>query len=113
MFVGRNGQAYSKIAVKCKEYGDAYLRGFVGYWNENWKEGMIVGAVVEKNGEFLNLKKPDPIAELEEKLTKRIEALEQALFQGQGTPEDEPSGHVEDVNGELMSAREKKADLPF
>lgn len=114
LLVTKDGRAYSKIAVKTKEYGDKFISGFSSYWNKDWVEGQVVGAVVEPNGDFLNLKKPDPIAELEEKLTKRILVLEQALFQDHHPQsDDEPSGHVEDINGELMSAREKKENLPF
>jgi len=31
----------------------------------------------------------------------------------QSRSEDEDSGHVDDVNGQLMAVREKKSDLPF
>ena len=85
----KDGRAYSRIGIQTKEYGDKWISGFVGYWNENWVEGQIVGAVVEPNGDFLNLKKPDPVAELEE----RVKALEAIVYQSRvetrpATPEE-------------------------
>ena len=73
----KDGRAYSRIGIQTKEYGDKWISGFVSYWNENWVEGQIVGAVVEPNGDFLNLKKPDQVAELEE----RVKALEAIVYQ--------------------------------
>lgn len=79
----KDGRPYTKIAVKCKEYGDQYVSGFSAYWNENWQEGQTVQAVVETNNGYLNLKKPDPIAELADKvatLESRIATLEKGSF---------------------------------
>jgi len=97
LLVTKDGRAYSKIAVKTKEFGDKFISGFSSYWNENWVEGQIVGAVVEENGDFLNLKKPDPVAELADQvklLEQRIATLEQGLFKPQG--DHSVKGHVED-----------------
>ena len=47
-FVSKEGRPYSKIAVKCVEYGDHYLNGFSGYWNQDWIEGQVVGVDIEE-----------------------------------------------------------------
>ena len=95
----KDGRAYSKLAIKTKEYGDKWISGFLGYWNENWVEGQIVGAVVEPNGDFLNLKKPEPVAELEARV-KELEknmAIMMNMPQNDGGRGDyEEHGHVED-----------------
>lgn len=74
----KDGRAYEKIAIKTKEYGDKWLSGFGSNWNGSWKEGDIIQVDVEANGEYLNIKKPDPIAALE----KRVELLEREVFNG-------------------------------
>lgn len=80
-FMGKNGP-YSKIAIKTTEYGpDKYVTGFVGAWNANWRVGDVVDCDIEENGDFLNMKRPDPLAEL----TKRVEEIEKFL-QGRTTP---------------------------
>lgn len=86
----KDGRAYTKLSIKAKEYGDKWLSGFGGFWNEDWAEGMVVGATVEKNGEFLNVRKPDPIKELENRVSKLEEIV--SKFQG----EKEIGGHIED-----------------
>lgn len=84
----KDGRAYTKLSVKTKEYGDKWISGFSNFWNEDWEEGMVVGATVEQNGEYLNLKKPDPIKALEDRVTK----LEELVMGG----DKEEGGHVED-----------------
>lgn len=75
-FMGKNGP-YSKIAIKTQEYGpDKYVTGFVGAWNANWRVGDVVDCDIEENGDFLNMKRPDPLAALE----KRVKLLELAVF---------------------------------
>ena len=88
----KDGRAYSKLAIKTQEYGDRWISGFLSFWNENWVEGQIVGAVVEPNGDFLNLKKPDPVAELAE----RVKELEKNMAILMNMPQGEQEGHVED-----------------
>ena len=91
----KDGRAYSKLAIKTKEYGDKWISGFLSFWNEHWVEGQVVGAVVEPNGDFLNLKKPDPVAELEE----RVKILEQQMSTVLNLPQGHnEESHVEDKN---------------
>src|SRR3990167_4688334 len=90
----KDGRAYSKLAIKTKEYGDKWVSGFLGYWNENWVEGQIVGAVVEPNGDFLNLKKPDPVAELAERVKELEKNMAILMNMPQGHNEEED--HIED-----------------
>ena len=97
LLVTKDGRAYSKLAIKTQEYGDKWISGFLSYWNKDWIEGQVVGAVVEPNGDFLNLKKPDPVAEL----TERLAELEKNMAMVMNLPqshEDEGEGHVEDKN---------------
>lgn len=86
----KDGRPYRKISIKTKEYGDKWITGFESYWNEDWVEGLAVMVDVEQNGDFLNMKKIDPIKLLEERVLK----LEQMMAQNQG--EEEVGGHVED-----------------
>lgn len=79
--VGKYGP-YTKIGIKCTEYGDRWISGFVKSWNENWKEGDTVNADVIVSGEYLNLREPDPIADLcklYNKLEARVRVIEKAL----------------------------------
>ena len=91
-FIGKNG-AYSKIAVKCQEYGDRYLSGFVSQWNANWKIGDTVEVDIEEKGEYLNIHKPDPVAELE----KRVRALENQFAQFINQPQADEGPNIKDV----------------
>lgn len=72
--VGQNGRPYKKIAIKAREYGERWLSGFVSSWNENWREGQTVDAEVEQRGDYLNLKRPDPMQEVHDQLN-RIERM--------------------------------------
>lgn len=74
----KDQKPYTKIAIKCQEYGERWLSGFGAKWNDYWNEGDIVEAEVEENGEYLNLKRINPLADL----TKRVLALEKAVYQG-------------------------------
>ena len=106
----KDGRAYQKLAIKTKEYGDRWISGFLSFWNQDWKEGMIVGASVEPNGDFLNLKKPDPVDELRQEFKARIEALEQVVFhqnESQAKGDYETHGHVEEKDIQY------RKDLPF
>jgi len=89
----KDGRAYSKLAIKTKEYGDKWISGFLSFWNENWVEGQIVGANVEPNGDFLNLKKPDPVAELE----VRVKELENQFAQFINQPQTDEKKSDNDV----------------
>lgn len=85
-FVTKDGRPYSKISIKTREHGEVWLSGFESHWNANWREGQEVEleteTVIGKDGkEYMNYKKPDPLATLVGELaslTKRVEALEQA-----------------------------------
>ena len=72
----KDGKEYTRLSVKCKEYGDKYLSGFDAQWNGNWQIGDTVETDIQENGDFLNLVKPDPLTNLE----KRIKDLEDAVF---------------------------------
>ena len=87
-FVSKEGRPYSKIAVKCVEHGDQYLNGFSAYWNRDWIEGMVVETEIEEvvigGKTYLNLKKPDPLAELEARVTELERLISLIMSQPQG-----------------------------
>lgn len=89
----KDGRAYERISIKAEEYGDRYLSGFGGGWNDNWNEGDIVNANVEevqgKDGkEYLNFSKLDPMEDFE----ARLKLLEDKVFGNT----DAPDVHVDD-----------------
>jgi hypothetical protein len=85
---------YSKIGIKTKEYGDKWISGFDAFWNRDWKEGMEVETEVEQNGDFLNLKKPDPMADILKvinDLAERVAKLESSIHpQSNEVDDDKP-----------------------
>ena len=102
----RDGRTYTRLGVQAKEYGEKWLSGFDSFWNKDWKEGMVVGVEVEEtmsgSKTYLNITKPDPLKELEERV-KRLEGI----VYSQNQPDDEgDGGHVEDPGI-------KDAELPF
>src|SRR3990167_1713870 len=70
----KDGRSYTRLLIRCQEYGDKAISGFENSETREWKEGDIVEAVVEQKGEYLNFyvpKKEDKIAsELSEIKTK-------------------------------------------
>ena len=56
--IGKNGKPYTKLSVKCQEYGDKWLSGFANKRNEGWKEGDVVEVEVEEKDGFLNYSLP-------------------------------------------------------
>jgi hypothetical protein len=66
---------YTRVAIKTKEHGEAWISGFESYYNVEWREGDAVDIDIEKKGEYLNFSKPDPL----KVLTARVDALEKAL----------------------------------
>ena len=106
----KDGREYTRLGIQTKEYGSKWISGFESSWNNFWTEGQTVEADVEPNGDFLNLKKPDPIAYLVEqvnKLAQRVGKLEESS-KNEGYPE--AGGHVEEY---LSEANEKDIVLPF
>jgi GH35 family endo-1,4-beta-xylanase len=91
----KDGRAYTRLAVKCVEYGDKYISFFGHKDNASWKEGDTIEAEVEQRGEYLNgSTKPKPVSREEfNELVERVKALE--------------SGKVAEVN------LEEESDLPF
>jgi len=74
----KDGRAYTKVAVKCVEYGDKYISFFGHKDNASWKEGDTIEAEVEQRGEYLNgSTKPKPVSREEfNELVERVKALE-------------------------------------
>lgn len=117
-----SGDVYVRMAIKCREYGEAWLSGVASKWNENWKEGDTVEADVKKNGEYVNFNKPNPIDDLTKHfmaLSVRVGKIEEAMksldtrVTVTATPAEmnEPPADFDDVNSEL--AGKAPEDLPF
>jgi hypothetical protein len=70
------GKPYTKLALKCEEYGESWLSGFDSSKTSSWKEGDVVEVVVSSkiSGDktFFNFEVP----KAEELLNKRIADLE-------------------------------------
>ena len=78
---------YERLGIKVREYGEKWLSGFSSQWNQDWKEGDTVDADVEENGQYLNLKKPDPMSELFRAVNRHaavIPALEKRIVTLEG-----------------------------
>lgn len=71
----KDNREYERVAIQCKEYGSQWVSGFGGNWNLDWKTGDIVELDVEKSGQYLNFRKPDPI----KALTDRVKLIEDRL----------------------------------
>lgn len=82
----KDGREYTRLGIQCREHGQKWLSGFSAPWNEGWKEGDAVSCEVQQKGEYLNISKPDPLAEMAKavfnlgvevgKLRERVKSLE-------------------------------------
>ena len=102
--VTSDGRPYTRLLIRTQEYGDKVISGFGASWNESWKDGQTVEAEVKPtaDGKYLNLVKPDPIADLcklYNKLERRVWALE------------EKTTIINDDNQTTVTINDK--DLPF
>lgn len=80
LLMGKNGKNYERLGIKCQEYGDTWLSGFGGFWNQDWSEGDKVNVEIKevKSGDkvYINFEKVDENKILEE----RIKKLEDVVF---------------------------------
>lgn len=69
-----NGRAWRRAGILTKEYGDKWLSCFESKFNSEWlrsiRQNVIVTAVVEERGEYLNFHKPREIDYLNERVGK-------------------------------------------
>ena len=93
----KDGRPYTRVAIKTQKYGDRFISGFGGDWNENWQIGDSVNIKVEEVGEYLNFSKIDRLDELE----ARIKALEDYMLNQDRNPEED-NGHIEEINAENL-----------
>ena len=56
--MGKNGRPYTRLLIRCNEYGDKSISGFDGKETANWAVGDTVEATVEPRGEYLNFSVP-------------------------------------------------------
>ena len=54
----KDGRNYTRLLIRCTEYGDKGISGFEGNETREWKEGAEVEAEVEQKGEYLNFRVP-------------------------------------------------------
>lgn len=80
LLMGKNGKNYERLGIKCQEYGETWLSGFGGQWNQNWAEGDKVNVEIKevKSGDktYINFDRVDETKILAERVTK----LEEAVF---------------------------------
>ena len=55
----KDGRPYTRLVIRCKEYGDKMLSGFDSIQTQSWREGDTVEVEVEQKGEYLNFKIPN------------------------------------------------------
>lgn len=76
-FKTKDGKPYTKLALKCVEYGESWLSGFQNARNANWKEGDTVEVLITtqtgKDGKtYYNFSVP----KTEDLLADRVSKLE-------------------------------------
>ena len=79
----KDGRPYTRITIRCAEYGDKFLSGFDNFQSQNWKQGDTVDIEVEQKGEYLNFKIPNKFEKLENEITSlklRITNLEKKVL---------------------------------
>ena len=69
--VTKDNRPYTRLVIKCKEYGDKFLSGFDSYQTKTLKEGDTIEAEVTQNGEYLNFRLPNK----EDRLFKQMEEI--------------------------------------
>src|SRR3990167_3930567 len=55
----KDGRTYTRLVIRCKEYGEKMLSGFDSIQTQGWREGDTVEVEVEQKGEYLNFKLPN------------------------------------------------------
>ena len=82
-YMTKDGREYERLAIKTREYGDAWMSGFGNRVNSNWREGDTVEVNVDrvqKDGkEYLNFSMPN-IWDTVHQLEARVGALEEAVL---------------------------------
>ena len=119
-FVWPSGDKYSMFYIKTREHGDTLLSCPKSGWNQSWKEGSVVEAVVEesvsKGVTYLNLKKPDPTAGLLDqvnKLAERVASLE-AWKESFTIPNNTTAPFFPNVSvSQAIQEKEVDPELPF
>lgn len=66
----KDGKPYTRMSIKCNEYGDKWISGFQNKSNQNWKEGDTVEVIITQKGEYLNFETPKKDDLANEKMDK-------------------------------------------
>jgi hypothetical protein len=80
--MSKNNKPYTRMSIKCSEYGDKWVSGFQNQQNQAWKEGDKVEVIIKKNGEYLNFdvpKKEDKINEGMAEVLKKLGTIDAKL----------------------------------
>lgn len=80
----KDGRPFKQLAVKCQEYGEKWLSGFIqpNDPRSEWSAGQQVEWEVKQNGQWLNLVDPPKesaisyLKRIEEKVGRILEILE-------------------------------------
>ena len=97
LFITDKGRKFWKIAVQSEQYKNEYLSCLIFDENDimfSWKPGQEVKVILERNGNYLNFKKPMQLDYLE----ARVEALEEFIKSGDKrlVKDDVPMDKAED-----------------
>jgi len=77
VFPAKDKSQSDRIGIKCQEYGDKWLSGFIKDPDPrvNWKVGQQVEWEVKPNGEYLNLVDPPKTLSTQKGLSNALEKI--------------------------------------
>ena len=116
--IGKNGKPYTRMSIRCQEYGDRWLSGFSNKGNAHWKQGdqveIEVKEVTAQDGsgrKFLNFETVSGYKKLEERVTKLEDQVKRLSGEKIGNP-DTPPG-LEEIPVVNEDEPINPEDLPF
>jgi len=107
----KKGFPYTRMSIKCEQFGDQWLSGFQNEGNKGWKEGDEVEITKTENTKdgktYLNFevpKKDDKVVEMLSEILIKIGTINAKLDvlygNAKGTPKVDPDYPDEDINPE-------------
>ena len=120
-FKTKDGRPYTRLSIKCKEYGDAWLSGFMNRENGDWVEGQIVEVDINRKAgtdgrEFINFKNlsfEDKVWKELQRQAGEIHNLKRQVADVLRNFGQVPDEEVGKVNEELDEVSELEKNLPF
>lgn len=80
--VSKTGKNYTRMSIKCEQYGEKWVSGFQNASNKDWKEGDEVEVIIKQNGEYLNfetIKKDDKITDMLSQILTKVGKIDAKL----------------------------------